>query len=62
MAKSTVEGVLKLLELAGVLSREVVRLAEILVDVIELPLEVVRAGFITAGHPLSRVRARLGVW
>src|SRR5262249_49887951 len=46
-----VEGSLELLELLRVLLRQIVRLAEIFVDVIQLPLEIVRIRFRPRCYP-----------
>ena len=44
LLRFAVEGGLQFLELGGILRGEVVRLREVLRDVVQLPLEVVRVG------------------
>src|SRR5262245_46127810 len=46
-----VEGGLELLELGGILRCQIVRLAEVLADLVKLPLEVIRVGLRADRHP-----------
>ena len=48
-----VEGVLQFLELVGIVRCQIVRLAEVLVDVVQFPLEIVRAGFVPDSSPTA---------
>src|SRR5262249_25396022 len=55
-----VEGVLKLFEFVRILLDQIVCLAEILVDVLQFPFEIIRIGLIAAGHPRQPERRRAG--